>query len=237
MKATFTKSLFMNKFHELKYFKAYVRALRILVALVLLAPIIFYIHTFGLNISNNHSRWSEMGSAMSGLYTPILALLTLLVLVIQVRMQTEMNKLAFDQQYITEARDDIQYYIFQLSNEMLKKFNNFDSNATIQHELTSVFKYATIDDLQNSDYINAADKIRLSNPRVLANWTALYTIYAGLLQTDESIYTSNLSTAKSKTVALLSYESCVALDKLNWCLAQNKVITKYQFAKELNIAL
>jgi hypothetical protein len=117
---TFTKLLFMNKFHELKYFKAYVQAVKILVALVLLAPIIFYIHMFGLSISNNHSRWSEMGSAMSGLYTPILALLTLSVLVIQVRMQTEMNKLAFDQQYITEARDDIQYYLFQLSNEVLK---------------------------------------------------------------------------------------------------------------------
>jgi hypothetical protein len=100
-----------------------------------------------------------------------------------------------------------------------------------------VFKYATIDELQTSKYINAAERIRLSNPRVLANWTALYTIYTGLSLNDESIYTSNLSTAKSKTVALLSYESCVALDKLNWCLAQNIVITKYQFAKELNIVL
>lgn len=46
----------------------------------LLCPIGVYIYTFGIDISKEHTRWSEMGSAMAGIYGPIIAVVTLLML-------------------------------------------------------------------------------------------------------------------------------------------------------------
>ena len=47
-----------------------------LVALIL--PAAIYVYIFGPNLSDSHQRWGEFGSAMSGIYASILALLMLL---------------------------------------------------------------------------------------------------------------------------------------------------------------
>lgn len=62
-----------------------------LIVLPLIAPLIFYIWTFGGRLSSEHSRWGEFGSAMSGIYTPILTLLTISILVFQARLQKQMH--------------------------------------------------------------------------------------------------------------------------------------------------
>ncbi len=65
---------------------------KILLAVCFLAltmPILFYIYRFGFGIWDEHSDWALMGSALGGLYTPILALLTLAVLVKQLQIQSQ----------------------------------------------------------------------------------------------------------------------------------------------------
>ena len=81
------------------------------IAAVLLAPIAMYVWTFGPTITDNHARWSEMGSAMSGIYAPILAILTLLLLSIRVGLQGRMNEHTFDQSYVQDARADLHFYL------------------------------------------------------------------------------------------------------------------------------
>ncbi|HFQ4941758.1 TPA: hypothetical protein ACGUTZ_004303 [Vibrio vulnificus] len=58
---------------------------------VLVAPVAFYIVTFGIGIWDSHSDWAAMGSAIGGLYTPILALLTLAVLIKQLQIQAQVK--------------------------------------------------------------------------------------------------------------------------------------------------
>jgi hypothetical protein len=77
---------------------------------ILAAPIVIYINKFGFKISNDHTRWAEMGSAMSGIYGPILAWLAFGVLILQVRMQSESNKHMLDQAYVQNAREDVDFY-------------------------------------------------------------------------------------------------------------------------------
>jgi hypothetical protein len=56
-----------------------VRLILVAVLAVLVSPLIVYMAVFGVSISHDHTRWGEMGSAMSGIYSPILALLALLM--------------------------------------------------------------------------------------------------------------------------------------------------------------
>ena len=55
----------------------------ILIVLILL-PIILYIYKFGsLILSNKHNHWAEFGTYLGGIYTPILSILTIILLAFQ----------------------------------------------------------------------------------------------------------------------------------------------------------
>ncbi|MGF1767442.1 hypothetical protein L4D06_08650 [Enterovibrio makurazakiensis] len=49
----------------------------------IILPIYFYQDAFGWGVWKSHKQWAEMGSALGGIYSPILALLTLVVLMLQ----------------------------------------------------------------------------------------------------------------------------------------------------------
>ncbi|HRH06157.1 MAG TPA: hypothetical protein PK702_10080 [Burkholderiaceae bacterium] len=221
----------MNK-SDRKIIEKVVRILPIVI--ILLAPIAVYVCTFGIKISDDHTRWSEMGSAISGIYTPILTLLTLIVLVSQVRMQNEMNKHIYDQTFIDKANDDIQFNLLQLERELSKQYNNFSYANSLQNELMSVFCYASVDDLAKQDLALAAERITKSNPHILNFWTAIYTNFAGLSEVNDSAYTNSFIFAKRKVSTLLTYECCVSLDNYTWCLQKNRVFKKYEYSQELN---
>ena len=55
--------------------------------LIFLTPVLVYVATFGASLSRSHSIWSEFGSVMSGIYAPIIAMTTLLVLLAQLGLQ------------------------------------------------------------------------------------------------------------------------------------------------------
>ncbi|EKO3403001.1 hypothetical protein N6C02_004319 [Vibrio fluvialis] len=102
--------------------------------LVLVTPILFYIYQFGFGLWSEHSDWASMGSALGGLYTPILALLTLAVLVKQLQIQAQSRdyeqretsrKLVFDMvekfaQKIEERLDDELRHNLYVLSEMPK---------------------------------------------------------------------------------------------------------------------
>ncbi|MFN5350795.1 MAG: hypothetical protein ACK5A0_14885, partial [Polaromonas sp.] len=94
------------------------RAIAILLVVMLLSPIAIYVSVFGGQLSNNHTRWSEFGSLLGGIYTPILAALTLVVLVLQVRSQNEATILQTDHSYIEQSRADIEFYLHHLEQAL-----------------------------------------------------------------------------------------------------------------------
>lgn len=60
------------------------------------APLLIYLFTFGFFLSSDHQRWAEFGSAMSGIYAPIVAVTTLAVLLAQVGLQKQINDHSYD---------------------------------------------------------------------------------------------------------------------------------------------
>ena len=52
----------------------------IVVSVILVLPMAAYIFQFGLGFWQSPSEWSDLGGYIGGVYTPILALLTLTVL-------------------------------------------------------------------------------------------------------------------------------------------------------------
>ncbi|TDR71540.1 hypothetical protein DFP78_11674 [Photobacterium lutimaris] len=66
-------------------------------------PVILYACNFGVGIWRTQEEWAKMGSALGGIYAPILSLLTLIVIVRQLNLQWQMNKFQHDQWYIDKC--------------------------------------------------------------------------------------------------------------------------------------
>jgi hypothetical protein len=197
---------------------------------LLVAPIGVYIYKFGWEVTDSHSRWGEMGSAMSGLYTPILSLLTLWVLAAQVRLQGEMNKHAFDQAYVQEVRSDVQYYLSQLTQEFAVEFDN---GSAVGSELVNAFAYLSAKELREPNLTRTAQALDRKFPRVMSIWLAFYPLLEGLRSNNHPPYEHNFEAAKQKAIVLLSYEGCVALDNFVWCVSEGHTKFKYQFSTGL----
>lgn len=207
-------------------------AVHLLIAVALAAPAVAYVITFGLSITDNHTRWGEMGSAMSGLYTPILSLLTLAVLVTQLRSQIEINTHQFDQSYIQEARGDIEYYLAQLDLELSKKLPD---GTTLHTLMNSVFAFAGLADLRSDQVHQIAKDLNRQFPKVFSIWSAMYSIFAGLSSQKRYPYESNFVAAKQKAIAIISFETCVALDQYVWCASEENLKYPFQFTRELPV--
>lgn len=62
-----------------------------LVGIILIMPIATYTFQFGFGLWQSNREWGEMGSAIGGIYTPILSVLTLILLIKQFQLQKSMH--------------------------------------------------------------------------------------------------------------------------------------------------
>ena len=202
----------------------------LVIATVLLAPIAVYVWTFGLSIVGNHTRWSEMGSAMAGIYSPILSILTLVLLFAQVNLQVRMNEHTFDHGFVQDARADLHFYLDQLASELSREF---DDGSEIRTRLIEVFAYSAVEDLADPKVMATAAALNIRYHRLVAVWSAVYAILAGLKANGYAPYSNNYSTAQQKAIAVLSYECCAALDNLTWCACEGRIKFAYLFSAAL----
>ncbi|HHQ4523324.1 hypothetical protein [Aeromonas veronii] len=199
----------------------------IIVVLVLLfSPIAFYVNTFGGELSQDHSRWAEFGSAIGGVYAPILGFITLIVLIRQLSLQKQMN----DQYYLQQAREDIEFYASQLSNILDE---SLVSNVPLRAVLHEKFMFCSPENLCSMDMKNISIDIHKVMPQALDIWAAIYPVLIGLSAVDDSSFKVTLASSKQKLVALLSVEICVALDNLHFCRTDGKSGFTYVFNKKL----
>lgn len=198
----------MNEKRQKQYVAQQIMAIALIVML-LIAPALVYIATFGSNISSNHTRWGEMGSAMSGIYTPILSILTLLVLIAQARLQNQINKHEFDQAYLQEARSDIEYYLEQLNSELSKVQ---EDSTTVREFLHTAFEFADLNEIRSERLLQIAREFNRRFPRVFGIWSAIYPIIEGLRTPNCYPYLHNFEAAK-QMIVMLSCQTCVALDR------------------------
>ncbi|HHQ4805208.1 hypothetical protein [Aeromonas veronii] len=198
----------------------------VVVFVLLFSPVALYVNTFGGDLSQDHSRWAEFGSAIGGIYAPILGFITLVVLICQLSLQKQMN----DQYYLQQAREDIEFYASQLSNILDE---SLVGNVPLRAVLHEKFMFCSPEHLCSMDMKNIAIDIHRVMPQALDIWAAIYPVLIGLSAVDDSLFKMTLASSNQKLVALLSFEICVALDNLHFCRTDGKTGFTYIFNQKL----
>ena len=202
-------------------------AIRTSILLVLAAPIVVYVSVFGWNLSDNHSRWGEFGSAMSGVYTPVLALLTLSVLVFQARIQQQLHKHELDQAYIQQARADVEFYVNRLSDLLSLRLPN---GSTVREVLHHNFQPEAASQLDSELIRRLAKELDREVPHTLGVLFALQSILAGLSASEEGAYRLNFTSAVQKLTAILGFETCVSLENFHRARTEGRLDIRYLFS-------
>lgn len=205
---------------------------RCVLAILLIAPVFVYIRTFGTEISSNHLRWAEMGSAMSGIYGPILTILTISLLIYQLFLQGETNKHMSDHAYLQQADVNVAFYLDRLE----KALNSLDANGERSRDLLeSAFMNATrIAELKTQPAVATSTYLNRRFPEVFAAWSAFQAIISGLEAGEGHSYRLSLTSAKQRAIVVLSFGTCVMLDNYCWCLHRGGQDVPYVFSPLFN---
>lgn len=199
-------------------------------AAIYLTPLVAYVATFGTEISSQHVRWSEFGSAMSGIYAPIIALSTLAVLFVQVRLQSRLNDHEFRQAHISQARADIEFYATQLAKKLEEIANPGKPMRAVLH---LNFRPDSVAELDSESLRALAANIDALAPSILGMWFGIYPILSGL-RTGEQQFEMTLYSSLQKLNAMLSFETCIALDNYHRARTEGKLRMQYEFSPLLS---
>lgn len=194
------------------------------------APLLIYLSTFGFFLSSDHQRWAEFGSAMSGIYAPIVAVTTLAVLLAQVGLQKQINDHSYDQAHFAQARSDIEFYAIQLIGKL-------DQIALPGNTFRSVlhmnFQPGTVAELDSDSLRTLAANIDAEMPGILGMWFGICPILVGLAKSEEPTFQMTLNSSMQKLIALLSFETCAALDNFYRTRTEGRLSTEYFFSNLL----
>ena len=205
--------------------------LLIVVLSLYLAPLVVYGVIFGPGLAKDHTRWAEFGSAMAGIYAPIVALTTLVVLARQTRLQAQINNHQYDQAYIVQARMDIDFYATKLAENLQ---HHAVPGVTIKQFLHGNFQAPNLKNLDSEEPRRLALSLELSAPQIFSMWTAIYPIFAGLESKKDSFFEMTLTSSIQRLIALLSFETCVCLENYHRVRTEGKLIVPYKFSPLLS---
>jgi len=193
---------------------------------MLLLPLLVYVYKFGSLLSMEHARWSEFGSFFSGIYSPIIAFLALVILSNQLLIQRAMSKHQHDIAFVNSAREDINFYITKLENYLDKAYNDRES---IKDYIDTNFRLLEIEDLRRQDVISQIQLFNQSHQYIFDIWLAIYPILKGLESSKSYPYEHNFESAKLRISSCLSFGTCVAIDNIYYVVSRDLNNGKYYY--------
>lgn len=172
-----------------------------LLFVALLAPIGFYGYHFGVGMWDKHSDWALMGTALSGIYTPILTLLTLLVITIQLVVTHKSINHSNNMEYINDGKSE-----YKESLDRLMYWLNPEKSAALD-ELLLILNETPEQDLKDKLY-SFAEKYPIihlwrMNSYILTDFGT---------RTDKGFKLAYLK-LRGQTETLLGISRCKVLDK------------------------
>ena len=191
------------------------------------APLVVYGLIFGPGLSDSHARWAEFGSAMAGIYAPIVALMTLAVLIRQTKLQGEINDHQYRQAYVAQARADIDFYAVNLAEAM--KLHALPG-VTIRAYLHQHFQPPELQRHDTKEAQHFALALDGNSPQVMGMWAAVYPIIAGLENGKRPAYDLTLASSLQRLIAVLSFETCVCLDNYHRARCGGQLKVPYKFS-------
>lgn len=184
----------------------------LIIFFVLSLPIILYSYQFGIGLWPTHSQWAEMGSAIGGIYTPILSMLTLLVLVMQFQIQKQMHN---HEQRATSRK---------ICFDLVEKFSI---------KIESMFTQDVVDDLIMLSELNPGDPRAEELVRKHLDIFTLWATVHATLRNYEKIEPSMIIDLASIAVLHLTFNMCATIEKayvVHMCGAEEEVF-KYWYGE------
>lgn len=199
-----------------------------------LGPLVLYAYTFGTYVTSDHQKWADFGSAMSGIYSPLLALVTLVVLGAQVSLQRrqtalqqQINDHEHDQAYLVQGRSDIEFY----AARMAEALNSIAlPGVSLRSHLHKHFQPATAQELDSPELRQLAANIHHLMPASFDLWAAIYPILMGMDAGKKTMFNLAYISSSQKLIALLGFESCVVLDNFHRARSEGRSKIKYVFS-------
>lgn len=197
---------------------------------ILLTPVLMYRHAFGSHISAKAEDWTAMGTAMAGIYGPLLAVLTLVVLTMQVRLQVQSSKHTFDEAHVQQANSDITFYLERLEAALTE--HKTGSGRSAGKYLRDAYASCTTHD-QLRELHSIAVALNREHSKLYAAWSAYQSVVAGLQVVKEQPYIKTLGSAQQRATTVLTFEMCVTLDNYVWSLCEGRLNGPYLFSPVL----
>lgn len=203
----------------------------ILLALAALcSPLLLYVSTFGFVPSTSHPRWAEFGSAMGGIYGPILTVMTLWLLVLQYRMQRQMSIQQANQLLLSRASDDIQTNLEIIAKAVEKKLVGM---TDVRRLLLTHFEDATVEQLLSDGKHEFAWELEAKLPEIYMHWSAVYSDLSGLKKLEGTAQDGHLVSLKFKLISTLGFPLCRALDNYLFAITRGRTAYPYGFNPSL----
>jgi hypothetical protein len=191
--------------------KEAIQKLTAIIAFVLfLLPVALYLYKFGFGLWDKHEHWAEMGSFFSGVYSPIIAFIALLILLGQSIAQASLNQHQYDQTYIQENRKDLDFYIDKMESQLSKMT---ESGESVSDLLIRSLVNLNEEQLRSKEGEALTAAFYLKYRLIFDIWISIYPLLDGLATNDHYPYSHNFVSSKLKISTTLSWEACVALDK------------------------
>ena len=188
------------------------RLLFTLIAILLLLPIVAYTYKFGIGLWSSPSQWSDLGGYIGGVYTPILALLTLLVLCVQIYLQALQHK----QHIISLQESELSDYLNHLNVELDQIVTE---GLTLRQLLLHTLNNKNLEDIESMD-LDIIFDINQDHHKLYSMWAGVRTCLKSIenhskIKNFESIHHT---IQKNKVIAYLSPQVCSSLDKFNYSI-------------------
>ena len=193
-------------------------------------PLLLYTHQFGFSVSDNHSRWSEFGSILSGIYSPLIALVALIILAIQLVVQRAMTKHQFDQTYINAAREDINFYINKIEQYLEKEY---EEGISIKEYIDANFRFLEAKDFSRQDVINNILSFHKKHQYIVDIWLAIYPILTGLSANKSYPYEHNYHGSILRISSCLSFGTCTAIDNMYYVITRDCQNGNYHYTEAI----
>ena len=181
---------------------------------LLASPVFLYMSRFGGFLSADHIRWSEFGAYVGGIYAPVAAFITLLIISGQLSSQVAFNKHQIDQSFLANAKADLHFYLEQLHS--ISARHEKIANVPLGHVLITMFGSKSHQDLRGGVHSKDVRRVGMTDDRICALWGAIYSIFKGLRTVAEADYELVYSSSKQKCIAMLGYALCDALDNFHY---------------------
>jgi len=169
---------------------------------VLASPIAFYVNQFGIGVWTSHSTWAEMGSAIGGIYSPILTIMMLIVLSRQVDLQQTVIHNSESTKNMQKFHDDFLYYLAHLE-KLLSKLEG--------KPLDNYLKEINV--LPDSKLQKVIPPKNFQNIDLSASWHAVTNQLFSFRNSPEKLLSEAASSKEHYILITLGIEKCVALDK------------------------